>query len=216
MDNIMKILLVRHGETDWNVAQRIQGSTDTPLNETGIMQAQKLAEELAKRETPIIGVYTSKLERAAKTAECVAEKLGKECIVLPGLEEINFGLWEGITWEQVAEQFPEEYQIWRQNRRYEHPPKGESYQELVERVVAALQKLLKELKAGNCPDTETAADEGNVPVNGDIVVVTHSADIMSLMSFVNDTPFHEMVKRYRTKNTAIVEIEAEVIEGLEL
>ena len=216
MDNIMKILLVRHGETDWNVAQRIQGSTDTPLNETGIMQAQKLAEELAKRETPIIGVYTSKLERAAKTAECVAEKLGKECIVLPGLEEINFGLWEGITWEQVAEQFPEEYQIWRQNRRYEHPPKGESYQELVERIVLAVQKLLKELKSGSCSDTETAVNEGNVPISGDIVVVTHSADIMSLMSFVNDTPFHEMVKRYRTKNTAIVEIEAEVIEGLEL
>lgn len=214
----MKILLVRHGETDWNVAQRIQGSTDTPLNETGIMQAQKLAEELAKRETPIIGVYTSKLERAAKTAECVAKKLGKECIVLPGLEEINFGLWEGITWEQVEEQFPVEFQTWRQNRRYEHPPKGESYQELVERVVTALQKLIKELKSGNQVNNEA----GEITVSkadlmdGDIVAVTHSADIMSLMSFINDTPFHEMVKRYRTGNTAVVEIEADVIEGLKL
>lgn len=214
----MKILLVRHGETDWNVAQRIQGSTDTPLNETGIMQARKLAEELAKRETPIIGVYTSRLERAAKTAECVAEKLGKECIVLPGLEEINFGLWEGITWEQVEEQFPEEFQTWRQNRRYEHPPKGESYQELVERVVAALQKLIKELKSGKSADRESAEirTSENGFAEGDIVVVTHSADIMSLMSFIHDTPFHEMVKRYKTKNTAVVEIEAEVIEGLKI
>lgn len=214
----MKILLVRHGETDWNVAQRIQGSTDTPLNETGIMQARKLAEELAKRETPIIGVYTSKLERAAKTAECVAEKIGKECIVLPGLEEINFGLWEGITWEQVEEQFPEEFQTWRQNRRYEHPPKGESYQELVERVVAALQKLIKELKSGKSADGESAEIRTleNDFAEGDIVVVTHSADIMSLMSFIHDTPFHEMVKRYKTKNTAVVEIEAEVIEGLKI
>ena len=214
----MKILLVRHGETDWNVAQRIQGSTDTPLNETGIMQARKLAEELAKRETPIIGVYTSRLERAAKTAECVAEKIGKECIVLPGLEEINFGLWEGITWEQVEEQFPEEFQTWRQNRRYEHPPKGESYQELVERVVAALQKLIKELKSGKSADGESAEIRTleNDFAEGDIVVVTHSADIMSLMSFIHDTPFHEMVKRYKTKNTAVVEIEAEVIEGLKI
>lgn len=214
----MKILLVRHGETDWNVAQRIQGSTDTPLNENGIEQARKLSEELAKRETPIIGVYTSKLERAAKTAECVAKKLGKECIVLPGLEEINFGLWEGITWEQVEEQFPEEYQTWHQNRRYEHPPKGESYQELVERVVAALQKLIKELKSEKRADMKNseAVKEGNAQVNGDIVVVTHSADIMSLMSFINDTPFHEMVKRYRTGNTAVVEIESEVIEQLQI
>ena len=204
----MKILLVRHGETDWNVAKRIQGSTDTPLNETGIEQAKRLAEELAKRETPIIGVYTSKLERAAKTAEYVAEKIGKECIVLPGLEEINFGLWEGITWEQVEEQFPVEYQTWRQNRRYGHPPKGESYQELVERVVVALQKVIKELK------TDNLANNQNNSVKGDIVVVTHSADIMALMSFINDTPFHEMVKRYKTANTAIVEIEAETIENL--
>ena len=214
----MKILLVRHGETDWNVAQRIQGSTDTPLNENGMAQARKLAEELAKRETPIVGVYTSKLKRAAKTAESVAKKLGKECIVLPGLEEINFGLWEGITWEQVEEQFPKEYQTWRQNRRYEHPPKGESYQELVERVVAALQKLIKELKSEKQADMENSETEkaGNAPASGDIVVVTHSADIMSLMSFIHDTPFHEMVKRYRTGNTAIVEIEAEVIEGLKI
>ena len=214
----MKIFLVRHGETDWNVAQRIQGSTDTPLNENGIMQARKLAEELAKRETPIIGVYTSKLERAAKTAECVANKLGKECIVLPGLEEINFGLWEGITWEQVKERFPAEYQTWRRNRRYEHPPKGESYQELVERVVAALQKLIKELKSGNRTDSETGQmmDKGMDVMEGDIVVVTHSADIMSLMSFINDTPFHEMVKRYKTGNTAVIEIESEVIEQLQI
>ncbi len=212
----MKILLVRHGETDWNVAKRIQGSTDTPLNETGIEQAKRLAEELAKRETPVIGVYTSKLERAAKTAEYVAAKLEKECIVLSGLEEINFGLWEGITWEQVEEQFPAEYQAWRQNRRYGHPPKGESYQELVERVVTALQKTIKELKAGNYAEgTNSKYMNGSgEPVNGDIVVVTHSADIMSLMSFINDTPFHEMVKRYKTANTAIVEIEAETIEKL--
>ena len=213
----MKILLVRHGETDWNVAQRIQGSTDTPLNETGIQQAKRLAEELGKRETPIIGVYTSKLERAAKTAEFVAKKLGKECIILPGLEEINFGLWEGITWEQVEERFPAEYQTWHQNRRYEHPPKGESYQELVERVVAALQKLIKELKNGNQTDKETGDTTNRTDVReGDIVVVTHSADIMSLMSFINDPPFHEMVKRYKTGNTAVIEIEAEVIKRLKI
>lgn len=199
----MKILLVRHGETDWNVEKRIQGCTDIPLNETGILQAEHLAEVLAKRSAPIRGIYTSRLKRAADTARIAAERLGKEWSILEGIEEINFGLWEGISWEEVAERFPTEYQAWRMNRRYENPPQGESYQELLERVVAALQKLLKELKEENGEE-------------GDIVVVTHSADIMTLLSFIYDTPFHEMVKRYKTENTAVVEIDAEVIAKAEV
>ncbi len=204
----MKVLLVRHGETDWNVAKKIQGSTDIPLNETGIKQAEKLAETLAKRKTPIQGIYTSRLKRAADTARIAAEKLGVVCKVLEGIEEINFGLWEGISWDEVAEKFPVEFQTWRQNRRYEHPPKGESYQELLVRVVTALQTLLRELCA---EDNE----EGKAHIEGDIVVVTHSADIMTLMSAIYDTPFHEMVKRYKTENTAVIEIASEVLMNLE-
>ncbi len=197
----MKILLVRHGETDWNVAQRIQGSTDIPLNENGLAQAEELAHTLENRNTPIIGVYTSKLQRAAQTAQCVADMLGVPCHVLPGLEEINFGLWEGITWEQVAERFPDDLKRWKENRRYEQPPHGESYQELLVRVVEALQKRIAQLEESG----------QNI---GDIVVVTHSADIMTILSFVNDTPFYEMVKRYKTANTGVVEIEASVIMAL--
>lgn len=202
----MKILLVRHGETDWNVAKKIQGSTDTPLNETGIQQAKKLAETLAMRSTPIRYIYTSKLSRAADTARIAAEKLGIKWGIMEGIEEINFGLWEGISWEEVAERFPTEYQAWRKNRRYEIPPQGESYQELLVRVVAALQKLLKELEEENKKETK----------EGDIVIVTHSADIMTLLSFIYDTPFHEMVKRYKTENTAIIEIESDVLKELTL
>lgn len=202
----MKILLVRHGETDWNVAKRIQGCTDIPLNETGIRQAEKLAEVLAERDVPIRGIYTSKLKRAADTARIAAERLGKEWSVLEGIEEINFGLWEGCSWEEVAEKFPAEYQAWRKNRRYENPPQGESYQKLLERVMGALQKLLKELQEEN----------GETADEGDIVIVTHSADIMTLLSFIYDTPFYEMVKRYKTENAAVIEIEPEVIEQAEM
>lgn len=190
----MKILLVRHGETDWNVQKKIQGSTDIPLNENGRKQAEKLAETLFERKESIAGIYTSKLKRAAQTAGIIAENLQKECIAIPGLEEINFGLWEGLTWEQVEEKFPKEYEAWRENRRYQRPPRGESYQNLLERVLPALQKLVEEQKE-----------------EGDMVVVTHSADIMTLMSFLKDTPFHEMVKRYKTANTAVIEIESETI-----
>lgn len=195
----MKVLLVRHGETDWNVKKKIQGSTDIPLNEVGREQAGRLAEELLCKRDEIEGIYTSCLSRASETAEIIAKRLNKECFVLKGVEEINFGLWEGLSWEQVEEGFPREYQVWRENRRYQKPPRGESYQELLERVVPALQKLLREKEESQ----ETR----------DVVVVTHSADIMSLLSFLNDTPFHEMVKRYKTANTAVIELESEILKS---
>lgn len=191
----MKILLVRHGETDWNVQKKIQGKTDIPLNEAGINQAQELAEKLAVWKRQIIGIYTSRLKRAAKTAEIIAKRLGKEYKETDGLEEIDLGLWEGLSWEQAAERFPEEYKIWHDNRRYTRSPEGESYQELLERFLPALQKIVRD-KQGE---------------DGDVVIVTHSADIMTFMSCLNDTPFYEMVKRYKTANAAVIEIEAENI-----
>lgn len=194
----MKILLVRHGETDWNVQKKIQGKTDIPLNEAGIDQAKELAEKLAEWERPIIGIYTSRLKRAAKTAEIIARRLNKEYRETDGLEEINLGLWEGSSWERVAEDFPDEYKVWHDNRRYTRSPKGESYQDLLERFLPALQKIVRD-KQGE---------------EGDIVIVTHSADIMTIMSCINDTPFYEMVKRYKTANAAVIEVEAEKILNL--
>lgn len=195
----MKVLLVRHGETDWNVKKKIQGSTDIPLNETGRKQAECLAEKLFCKRDEIEGIYTSCLRRASKTAEIIAKRLEKECRIIKGVEEINFGLWEGLSWEQVEERFQKEYQVWHENRRYEKAPRGESYQDLIERVVPALQKLL----------TEKEEEKEK----RDLVVVTHSADIMALLSFLYDTPFHEMVKRYKTANTAVIELESEFIKN---
>ena len=194
----MKILLVRHGETDWNVQKKIQGKTDIPLNEAGVNQAEELAGKLAEWERPIIGIYTSRLKRAAKTAEIIARRLNKEYQETDGLEEINLGLWEGLSWEQAAENFPEEYKVWHDNRGFTRSPEGESYQDLLERFLPALQKIVR--------DRQGEA--------GDVVIVTHSADIMTIMSCINDTPFYEMVKRYKTANAAVIEVEAEKILNL--
>ena len=190
----MKLLLVRHGETDWNIAKRIQGGTDIPLNETGIRQAAALAEKLSCRATPIHAVYTSRLLRAKQTGEAIAKKISVPCQTVAGLEELNFGLWEGICWEEVETRFPEEYFLWRQNRRYEHPPKGESYNELLLRFLPVLKNL--------CQKHAKYKD-------GDIVVVTHSACIMALLSLLNNTPFYEMIKRYKLPNTAVVELDSD-------
>ena len=194
----MKLLLTRHGETDWNLQRRIQGSTDTDLNENGRSQAMQLAKNLLASGKPPEIIYTSGLKRARETAEIAAKRLRIPCLVHPGLEEIGFGLWEGLTWEQVETRYPELYHIWHTDRRYGHPPKGESYQDLLDRVIPALQDIVKR--------------EGDGDSERRILIVTHSAVIMSLLSHLNQTPFHEMVKRYRTQNTQIIELDAKRLE----
>lgn len=191
----MKLLLIRHGETDWNVAKRIQGSTDIPLNAAGRAQAEALADALSCSLRPVCAVYTSPLSRAAATAAVLADKLGIPCRTQEELREIGFGLWEGLTWEEVKERFPEEFSLWYGDRRYGRPPEGESYQDLLNRFVPALQKIIRETP----------------PTDGDIIIVTHSACIMSLLSMLNATPFSEMAKRYKLSNTAMTEVDSKLI-----
>lgn len=190
----MKLYLTRHGETDWNVLSKIQGQTDTLLNETGIRQAGELAERLSEEKTEIKKIFTSRQKRAYETAKIAAEKLQAEIVVKDGLEEISFGKWEGYTWKQVKELFPEEYEEWHENRRYKIPPEGESYQQLLERLIPALQEICRVEKE-------------------DVLVVTHSAVIMTLLSYIHKKPFDEMAKNFKTKNTEIVTIEDKMLES---
>ena len=89
------LLLVRHGETDWNAEGRLQGHTDRPLNDYGRRQAQALADRLAGED--IDAVYASDLSRARETAEILAAKHGLTVVVDPDLREKNWGNWEGLT-----------------------------------------------------------------------------------------------------------------------
>jgi broad specificity phosphatase PhoE len=89
------LLLVRHGETDWNADGRLQGHTDRPLNEHGRRQASALAGRLARED--IDAVYASDLARARETAEILAEALGLPVVTDPDLRERNWGNWEGLT-----------------------------------------------------------------------------------------------------------------------
>ncbi|MCI8614103.1 histidine phosphatase family protein [Parablautia intestinalis] len=185
---ILKIYLARHGETDWNIENRIQGQVDTELNEKGRQQAEELARKIAEGEYQIGSIYTSAKKRALETAWIAGNKLGMVPKVQQGLEEISFGKWEGYRWKQVRELFPEEYQVWRNNRRYQVPPEGESYQQLLDRLLPALSDIAKKEK-----------------VNA--LVVTHSAVIMTLLSYLYDTPFEDMAKNYKTGNAGVVELE---------
>ena len=89
------LLLVRHGETDWNASGRLQGHTDRPLNDYGRRQARELADRLS--DDGIAAIYASDLSRAKETAEIVGARLGLPVVVDADLRERNWGSWEGLT-----------------------------------------------------------------------------------------------------------------------
>ena len=104
------LLLVRHGETDWNREGRWQGGSDTSLNELGREQAQALAAEL---DGDIDVIYSSDLARARETAEIIAAKVGRDVRLDPRLRERGFGAWEGLTGPEIEERFGDALRLWR-------------------------------------------------------------------------------------------------------
>ena len=131
------ILLVRHGETDWNSERRWQGHTDRPLNEVGREQARELAETLTDRAIDV--VYSSDLVRAHETALIVAERLGLPVDVDAGLREVDVGDWSGRVHTEIQGLDPDGYRRWQQGGK--GWAGGESYEEMGERVVAAVLRL---------------------------------------------------------------------------
>jgi broad specificity phosphatase PhoE len=129
------LVLVRHGETDWNQERRYQGHADRPLNDAGRSQARELAGQL--RDEPVTALYTSPLRRASETARILGGGFGLEAQTLDALLEIDVGAWEGLTVEQVRERYPDRVdQDWRSGWE-----DGETYDELERRVVPALIEL---------------------------------------------------------------------------
>ncbi|MGB2875958.1 MAG: histidine phosphatase family protein [Gaiellaceae bacterium] len=132
-----KLLLVRHGETDWNLGDRFQGHADPPLNETGRAQARELADSLAGRS--FAAVYSSPLRRAFETAEIVAAPHGLEAVPVEGLREVDVGSWQGLTRDEIEQRFPDHFRRWLEYR--EGWEDGETYGQMSSRVVATLVEL---------------------------------------------------------------------------
>jgi len=131
-----KIFFCRHGETDWNLAHKLQGLTDIPLNNAGREQAQCIAEALKPKQ--LAAVWTSPLLRARDTAAAVASAVGLELRVDERLRERNLGVMEGRTGQQVEAEFPAVWAAWKALEAL--PPEGEAEPEaeVVQRVEAAM------------------------------------------------------------------------------
>lgn len=134
-----RIIAVRHGETAWNVDTRIQGHLDIALNTTGVLQAGRVAQALA--DEPVDAIYASDLLRAWQTACAIAHAC--RCTPTPErqLRERAFGRFEGKTFAELEQHWPEDSRRWRQRDPDWEPPGGESLIALRQRIVGAVTEL---------------------------------------------------------------------------
>jgi broad specificity phosphatase PhoE len=137
---VTTLLLVRHGETDWNRDGRWQGHSDTPLNERGREQSRELAAQLDGMAVDV--VYSSDLARARETAEIVADRLGLEVRLDRRLRERGFGAWEGLTSTEIEGRFEEAHRRWRAGKGF-GADDAESFDAFARRVHAFLNDVLQ-------------------------------------------------------------------------
>lgn len=137
------LLLIRHGQSMANLEGVFAGNYDAPLTELGYNQAKRTAEFIAENYK-VDKVYASDLIRAFETGKCVADKLGLDVIPEPNLREIRAGKWEGILFDKIVSDFPKEYAKWMDDVGNSGCPGGETVKELGERVLGALNSIVKE------------------------------------------------------------------------
>lgn len=170
IDPLLRLLLVRHSEAEGNYPNTFLGRIDAPLNGRGQQQASGLAQALSTE--PIAAIYTSPLTRARATASLVALPHGLVPRVDQRLCEQSFGLWEGLTFAQAAEQYPEDYAAWQADAASSAPTQGES----LAQVAARHLSFYSDLRARHPHQT--------------VVLVGHGGGLNALLCGLLDTPLH--------------------------
>ena len=168
-----RIIAVRHGETAWNVDARIQGQLDIQLNDTGRWQARRVGEALSGEE--LAAIYSSDLGRAHETARAISDVAGIPVVAHSGLRERRFGLFEGKTFHEIHETWPEDALNWKKRIPEWAPPEGgESLLQLRERV------------------TRTVSDLASRHTGQLIAVVAHGGVLDALYRFVTGMPLERL------------------------
>jgi len=139
-----EIILVRHGETEWNVAEIFRGRIDIELNETGIKQAELLAEYLSKIK--IDAIYSSPLKRAFKTAEIIAGYHKRDVAIATGLIDFDFGKWHGLSHQEVKDKYKELYAAWANHPDRVKMPDGESLDDVRKRATGVVGNIIERYK----------------------------------------------------------------------
>ena len=143
---MIRLLLVRHGETDWNREGRYQGRTDVELNEVGIQQAHRLAQRLSSER--ISAVYSSDLKRATRTASIIVALHNVEVTFCEDLRELDMGEFEGKALEKIKDQYMALEQRWRQGDWSVGAPGGETLDQMRERIDNFIAEIKERRKEG--------------------------------------------------------------------
>jgi len=165
-----QLIIVRHGETEWNIKSIRQGNLDSRLTEKGMAQAKALAQRLTREH--FTALYSSDLGRAVQTAEEVASVTGHEIITDPRLRERHLGIFQGLSGEEIKQKHPEEYKLHRSLGPDYVIPGGESVKQQVARNIAYLNEI------------------GSKHLGETIVVVTHGGVISGLFRHTFSIPFN--------------------------
>lgn len=182
-DKVLKLYIVRHGETEWNVIKRFQGQLNTPLTEKGMEKLRKTGKKL--ENVLFDEVYTSELGRTVASAEIILnENRGyknkkRELKKLAELNEVYFGVWQGLTYEEVFLKYPEEgnnyfYDV--KNYKAENV-EAEKLEDALERFLKGINKILDSHESGN------------------ILVVTHGTVFEMFMNYVANNSIFDIDER---------------------
>ncbi len=166
-----RFIVVRHGETEWNAASRIQGHADSPLTAAGIAQAEAIGKRLAAERFDRL--VSSDLGRALATASAIAARTGHAVVPDPRLRERNYGVAEGLTYGEIGVHYPEIFSRVRDTDPDYVVPGGESRRQLLERVRAAFEALALEASGER------------------LAVVCHGGVLAALYRHVNGIPAGE-------------------------
>ncbi|MGN0298295.1 MAG: histidine phosphatase family protein [Lachnospiraceae bacterium] len=199
----MEIYIMRHGQTDWNVLRRLQGGSNTSLNEEGRRLARVTSEAL--RDIPFTRAYTSPLWRAKETAQIILRDRKIPLIEEPRLREISFGIYEGLTcqWDQSEIPDPEFMNFFYAPEKYHAPQGGESLESLCARTTEFLNELVQ-----------------NADLQDDTILLSsHGAAVRALLSSVNKegSDMHDFWHGVVHRNCAVTHLHAEngIIQLLE-
>ncbi len=143
---MVEIILARHGETDWNVAEVFRGRIDVELNETGVKQAELLGEYLS--EVKIDAIYSSPLKRALETAGVIAGYHALEVNIVRGLIDFDYGEWQGLSHQEVRNKYKELYAEWISRPEQVRMPAGESLDDVRKRAMAIVDGFIERYYKG--------------------------------------------------------------------
>jgi probable phosphoglycerate mutase len=138
------LYLVRHGETEWNAKNKIQGNMDIELNDKGLKQAEYVADRLSNENIDII--YSSRLKRAKTTAQIIADSMQLSVNELDEFREICLGPWEGLTMNEINEKYAEHYKFYREKPSNFNMPGAETFLQVTERFCSAINTIISQNK----------------------------------------------------------------------